>query len=159
AHVTHDANYFGRHGVARHQQCLTNWILVAKDFARTGLTDQDHIGMTDDVALVEVASGKKWDSPGAKISGRDIVRRSDRTLRNGWHRTVRPGIKSSSRSASEREVTADRDRFKTGHRAQDVGRFFAKTLPRSFIGVTGLREGNEGDPEVFGTKTEILLTQ
>src|SRR6476660_6893220 len=65
AHITHHSDDFGRRRQTRHEEGFPDWIFVPENLARASLADQHHVSPTGDVMFVEIASGEKWNAPGA----------------------------------------------------------------------------------------------
>ena len=141
-------------------KCLANRILLAKDFLRASLADQDHILILYYIVFIEIATGKKRDAKCLKVIGGDIVTRGRGTLIDRQNRAIGARIKRLTTGAGEQgDVTADRRALDSWDGVQRGESSFHETLARGRIGILRLRQRNQAYPQMFGAKPNVLAAQ
>ena len=122
------------------EQCLADRVLVRENFFRAGLADEDHVLMSIDIVLIEIAAGENRNSPGPEKSRCQIVRWRAFAFADRRDVAFRSRVKCRTGATEEREITAERGVLESRRFAQRVLQSLPETRARCHIGISRLRE-------------------
>jgi hypothetical protein len=122
------------------------------------LADQNYILALSGIVFVKFTTSEERDSPRPKISRRDVVTRSARTLFDRQDFPIGTRIESPIASI-QWNVPADGCALETWHIAQCAKGLFAETLTRWGVRILCTWQCDGTDPEILRAKANILLAQ
>src|SRR5204862_7055293 len=95
------------HTAVRHQQCLSDRLLVAKHHLCPRFADYDDVWVIHNVLLVEITPRDQRSTESVEPTGHEIIRWRAFALRDRRHIPFRFRVKRRARTASERETGTD----------------------------------------------------